>query len=392
MRLLFVHDHRFLHGPGGAIHTVGSFPRTVWERYLRHFSEVVVVARDGGTVPPESDLARSDRPGIRFALVRSYPLSQRLLGLGGEARTVLAREMGNCDAVLVRVPSDLGNLAAAMAAERRLPWAGEAVGCAWDGYGNQGSVLSRAYAPLARIRMGRVAASADQMLYVTRAFLQKRYPGPADSVGVSDVEIAPLSEADRARRQARHAQLVAGRTPVFGTVASLRVMSKGIQDVIPAIARLKGQGLAVEYRVLGAGDREPWIARANAAGVGDQVHFDGSRPSGTGVRSWLDGIDVHLQPSYQEGLPRATVEAMSRGCACGGSTAGGLPELLPQDRLHAPGDQDAIARLIAKFQEDPAFTVQAAREDLHASAAYLPDALEETRDGFYRRLAERAIR
>ena len=94
MRLLFVHDHRFLHGPGGAIHTVGSFPRTVWERYLRHFSEVVVVARDGGTVPPESDLARSDRPGIRFALVRSYPLSQRLLGLGGEARTVLARTPG----------------------------------------------------------------------------------------------------------------------------------------------------------------------------------------------------------------------------------------------------------------------------------------------------------
>ncbi|MXO75495.1 glycosyltransferase [Altererythrobacter aerius] len=390
MRLLFVHDHRFLHGPDGAVHTVGSFPRSVWDRYLRHFSEIVVVARDGGALTGGSDLARSETPGVRFALVADYPLAQRLLGMGGEARAVLAREMAACDAVLVRVPSDLGNLAAAMARARGLPWAGEAVGCAWDGYGNHGNRLSRAYAPLAMHRMRQVASRAGQMLYVTREFLQRRYPGPADSVGVSDVEIEPLGQAQVAARDARLARLRECRPPVFGTVASLRVMSKGIQDAIPAIAQLKAQGLRVEYRVLGAGDRDPWIARAEAAGVADRVVFDGTRPSGDGVRGWLDEIDVHLQPSYQEGLPRATVEAMSRGCACAGSTAGGLPELLPSDRLHAPGDIPAIAKLIARFATEPAFTEAAARTDLATSRSYLPVALEGTRDGFYRRLAERA--
>jgi glycosyltransferase involved in cell wall biosynthesis len=390
MRLLFVHDHRFLHGPDGAVHTVGSFPRSVWDRYLRHFSEIVVVARDGGALPGGSDLARSDTPGVRFALVADYPLPQRLLGTGGEARTVLAREMAGCDAVLVRVPSDLGNLAAAMARPRGLPWAGEAVGCAWDGYGNHGNMMSRAYAPLAMHRMRQVASRADQMLYVTREFLQRRYPGPADSVGVSDVEIEPLGEGQVAARDARLARLREGRPPVFGTIASLRVMSKGIQDAIPAIAQLKAQGLHVEYRVLGPGYRDPWIARAEAAGVANRVFFDGTRPSGEGVRGWLDEIDVHLQPSYQEGLPRATVEAMSRGCACGGSTAGGLPELLPLDRLHAPGNIAAIAALIARFAREPVFTEAAARRDLETSRSYLPDALEEMRDGFYRRLAERS--
>lgn len=390
MRLLFVHDHRFLHGPDGAVHTVGSFPRSVWDRYLRHFSEIVVVARDGGALPAGSDLARSDTPGVRFALVGGYSLVQRLLGTSGEARAVLSREMAGCDAVLVRVPSDLGNLAAVIARARKLPWAGEAVGCAWDGYGNHGNLMSRAYAPLAMRRMRQVAATAGQMLYVTRDFLQRRYPGPADSVGVSDVEIEPLDQAQQAARATRLRQLADGRPPVFGTVASLRVMSKGIQDAIPAIAMLKAQGLYVEYRVLGAGNREPWIARAQAAGVADRVMFDGTRPSGDGVRAWLDGIDVHLQPSYQEGLPRATVEAMSRGCACGGSTAGGLPELLPPDRLHRPGDIAAIAALIARFRQDPAFTRSAAKADMVTSASYLPTTLEEVRDGFYCRLALRA--
>lgn len=388
MRLLFAHDHRFLRGPHGTIHTVGSFPQSVWQRYLAHFHEVVVVARDGGALPEGNDLARSDTPGVRFALVSEYPLMQRLFELPGEARTILLREMAEADAVLVRLPSDLGNLAARIAMQRGMAWGGEAVGCAWDGYGNHGNFLSRAYAPVAMRRMQRVAAASDRMLYVTREFLQRRYPGPEDSVGVSDVEIVTLDDVMLQARQTRLEELREGRQPVFGTIASLRIMSKGVQDAIRAIAKMKAAGLRVEYRVLGAGDRDPWIARAASAGVAEQVRFDGTRASGNGVRSWLDGIDIHLQPSYQEGLPRATIEAMSRGCACTGSSAGGLPELLPPERIHAPGDVNALAALMRRFVREPEFVGRAAKQDLTTSLQYLPNAVNEKRDSFYRRLAE----
>lgn len=390
MKLLFAHDHRFLFGVDGAMHTVGSFPSSVWQRYLTHFDEVVVVARDGGSLPAGSRLARSDLPGIRFALINNYPLSRRILGGPSEAKRVLEREMASVDAVLVRVPSDIGNLAAKMAARKGLVWAAEAVGCAWDGYGNHGSRLARAYAPMAYLRMRSLAASSDQMLYVTSEFLQRRYPGPADSIGVSDVEIVPLDPEERRARESRLESIRQGRPPVYGTVASLRIMSKGIQDAIAAIARLRAKGLTVEYRVLGAGDREPWQARARSANVESHVHFDGTRSAGEGVREWLAEIDVHLQPSYQEGLPRATVEAMSRGCACAGSTAGGLPELLPVDRLHRPGDVPAIEDLIGQFYTDRAFLAQSSAEDLATSTSYLPSAIEARRDQFYKRLADRA--
>lgn len=390
MRLLFVHDHRFLRGPEGAMHTVGSFPRSVWQRYLADFDEIVVVARDGGLAPHDSALARADLPQIRFSLIKSLPLAQRLLGLPGEASTVLAREMAQADAVLMRFPSDLGNLAVRLAKKRGMTWAGEVVGCAFDGYGNHGSRLARAYAPLAMRRLQRIAADASQMLYVTRKFLQERYPCPGEVVGVSDVEIVPLDSGQRTARQERLNAISAGRQPVFGTVASLRIMSKGIQDVIVALQRLRAAGLDVEYRVLGAGDRGPWIERAAQAGVADLVHFDGTRPSGEGVRSWLDQIDVYLQPSYQEGLPRSTVEAMSRGCACLGSTAGGIPELLPQPRTHAPGDLDALATLIRRYATDGDLVASASAEDLTTSIEYLPDALEEPRARFYANLRARS--
>lgn len=390
MRLLFSHDHRFLRGSDGAVYTVGSFPRSIWRRYLAQFDEVIVVARDGGPTTEKSGLARSDTPGVRFALVESFPLSQRLLGLPGGAQAVLAREMAQADAVLVRVPSDLGTMAARMARHQHKVWAGEAVGCAFDGYGNFGSPLARAYAPLAMWRMRAVAASAEQMLYVTREFLQRRYPGPPGSVGISDVEIVPLGAIEAAQRDERLAQIRAGRRPVFGTVASLRTMSKGVQDAIAGLGRLRSQGLELEYRVLGPGDEEPWRAKTREAGVADQVHFDGTRPSGYGVRRWLDTIDVHLQPSYQEGLPRATVEAMSRGCACSGSTAGGLPELLPPSRLHAPGAVADLSALIERFAGEPEFLVDASAADLETSRQYLPGALDEVREAFYSRLADRA--
>jgi glycosyltransferase involved in cell wall biosynthesis len=392
MRLLFVHDHRFVRGPNGAFHTVGSFPRSVWQRYLAHFDEIVVVARDGGALPPGSDLARSDLPQVRFVLVDDYSLPQRLFGLRGQAREVLERELASADALLVRLPSDLGNLAARVASRRGVPCAVEAVGCALDGYANQGSRSARLYAPLAMKRMRDAIAGAEQVLYVTKRFLQDRYPSPADAVGVSDVEIEALTEPEIAARHARLSAIAAGRAPVFGTIASLRIKSKGIQDAIAAVAALRAKGLRVDYRVLGAGERQPWIAMAEAAGVGDTVHFDGSRPSGEGVRGWLDGIDVHLQPSYQEGLPRATVEAMSRGCACLGSTIGGLPELLPPDRLHRPGDVLRLAQLIETFANEPDKVRRASEEDLAASADYLSTALDATRAAFLARLAARASR
>lgn len=386
MRLLFAHDHRFLRNSGGDLFTVGSFPASVWRRYLRHFDRVHVIARDGGLLPAGSDLAATADPAVEIEFVPNLGSLRSLVQPPEVARRQIAAAIRDADAVVARLPSEIGLRAVVEARMAGKPYLVEVVGCAFDAYYSRGSSAARVYAPLAMWRTRRAVAGAPLALYVTSSWLQERYPSPAEQVAASNVVIAPMTEAERAAREARLKDLSSGRRPQLGTVASLRTHSKGLQTAIPAIARLRRAGIEVSYSILGAGDQTPWRELARQHGVEDIVSFAGTRPSGMPVLHWLDGIDLHLQPSFQEGLPRATIEAMSRGVACIGSTCGGIPELLPAARTHRPGDTDGLVAAIRRLVSDPQAIVEASRTDLARSQDFEPEILETRRDYIYAKL------
>ena len=64
------------------------------------------------------------------------------------------------------------------------------------------------------------------------------------------------------------------------------------------------------------------------------------------IFDYLDNIDIYIQPSKQEGLPRAFIEAMSRGCPSLGSKVGGIPELLNSDCVFHKGSVHEICELL----------------------------------------------
>lgn len=385
--LLFVHDHRFARGEEGAVFTsTGALPASAWSRYLACFETVRVVAREAGVSTEVGKLARSDRDGVTFRLVPNLSGLRARYSNSAAIRRVLAEELRRADAVVVRLPSELGLAAAAMARTLGKPLVVEVVGCAWDGFWHYGSPVASVYAPLAYVRMRYAVSRAPFALYVTRQWLQDRYPCSGRTVSVSNVEIASPADAVRQARRCRLVAISGGALPILGTIGSLATKYKGIQTAISALARLRAEGLTLEYRVLGAGDPAPWRALAARAGVGDLVRFDGVLPAGEPVRRWLDDVDIYLQPSFQEGLPRATIEAMSRGCACIGSTAGGLPELLPPNRLHRPGHVAGLGAAVAVLTRDPAALAVASEDGFARAREFAPEALHERRVAFYRAL------
>lgn len=390
MRLLFAHDHRFQHGANGEIYTLGSFPASAWDRYLEHFDHLRIVARDGGMAQVGTSLGRSDRERVTFELLPNLASLKQFLFPSPRINDRMAAAVREADAVVARLPSEIGLLALRHAKRLARPYAVEVAGCPWDGYFHHGPITARLFAPLGFLRMRRAVAQAPLALYVTSRWLQQRYPTKGESAVASNVILLPINEADEERRKQRLEVLIEGEKPVLGTVASLRTKAKGVHIALEALARLRESGVELTYRVLGPGDAEPWRRLAESFGVADLVHFDGTRSPGLGVCAWLDEIDIHLQPSFREGLPRATIEAMSRGAACIGSTCGGIPELLPPGRLHEPGDVAALAERIRRLAGDPAALAAASRADQQAAKQFDSRALELRRREFFARLRENA--
>ena len=387
-RLLFAHDTRFVRAADGRVYSRrGGFP---WDRYLDAVDHIVVVARMDEAEADE-DLTRLepvDHPQVEFRAVPSLSGPVAALAARGEATRRVAAALDDVDVVIARLPSEIGMLAGRLAGARGLPWMAEVVTCAWDAMWNYGNWQGRAYAPLFALRTRRTVRRAPFVLYVTKEFLQRRYPTAGVAVACSDVEVAPPEPDVLAQRLAA---IDADRRPfVVGTVAAL-LPFKGFDTAFAALARARPRLGDVELRILGAGDPTPWQRLAEDNGVADIVRFAGTLPAGEPVLRWLDAVDLYIQPSRQEGLPRAMVEAMARGCPAVGSTAGGIPELLDADCLHKPGDAGHLAALM-ESAVDTAWRRKQAERNVEVAARYAAPVLDAERRQFLRRFVDAARR
>jgi glycosyltransferase involved in cell wall biosynthesis len=179
--------------------------------------------------------------------------------------------------------------------------------------------------------MKRLVKKSHYVVYVTNEFLQKRYPTNGVSISCSDVEIKNISEEILSLRL-KHIENNNGKI-ILGTTAAVNVPYKGHQYVIEALARLKEQGINnFEYQMVGDGDQSRLKKIIKDLDVEKEVIFMGAKTHEQ-VFEWLDTIDIYIQPSRQEGLPRALIEAMSRALPCIGAKTGGIPELLPSERI-----------------------------------------------------------
>jgi glycosyltransferase involved in cell wall biosynthesis len=244
------------------------------------------------------------------------------------------------------MPTQLGIEAIWLALSATKPLAVDLGGCALDALRAYGTLKARVFAPIA-FRQAQDGISRSQWVsYVTQEYLQHRYPAApgAQTIGCSNVDLPAVAEGPLRHRLERLA--VGARPLIFGTVGSLHGQFKGVQHALAALGQVRTRLPAFQYRVLGGGDPAPWLGLAKQNGLSEHVVLDGTLPAGQPVLEWLDQVDIYLQPSLREGVPRALIEAMSRGCPAIASDIAGIPELLPAEVLHGAGDVKRLAALI----------------------------------------------
>ena len=345
MRLLFCHD-----GPMAVDCNGNAYPQTFTEQVLsRYYSiakELVFFTRTRLVDPDETEAKKVNME--KLTIVNSPNLSS-IRGIAGtrKAKEILRDELDKSDCLIARLPSRIGALAVRIAVEMNKPYLVELVGCPWDSLRHH-SWQGKMVAPFAYYGTKKKVEDAEYVVYVTSEFLQERYPTKGKWIACSNVALKESDDNTLKTRILKIKNKPIAEPIVVGTLGAVSIKYKGQQNVIKALARLKEQGLCdFEYQLVGAGDQSFLRSVSQKFDVAEQVNFLGKLPHRE-VFKWLDSIDVYIQPSKTEGLPRALIEAMSRGVPCLGSHAGGIPELLEADYLfsNASGDVAEIVQLL----------------------------------------------
>lgn len=381
MKILFVHDHVFV-TKEGRVYT-NSFSYQILKRYIDVFSEVTVLARHREMDDDQIDLPLASGEGVSFVFLESISSVSSFFGLRQRHETQIEKILDQHDGVIARVPSELGLMTAKVAERMQKPYMLEVVGCAWDALWNLGGWKAKIYAPVLYAKTRQAVKKADYITYVTKRFLQKRYPPSAtsDTIGLSDVQLPDSDEKILSRRLEKIETM--GEKRVYGTIGNLHVGYKGIGVAIKALADVMHVSNDFEYHILGSGDPAVYRELAERLGIGDNIYFDGVLPEGDPVYEWLDSLDVYLQPSLQEGLPRALVEAMSRGCPAIGSSAGGIPELLDAKMIFSHAHPKQFSDLIQDLINDKQSMMDAAKYNFNKAREYQKSLLDEKRIAFW---------
>ena len=359
LRLVYVSEHKFIKDQSGTIYTTGQMGNDYFERFRTIFHRILVL----GSVEEINsrnerkivDVIEKSNDYIEYILFpREAGVSDLLLARKLKERVKAILKEG--DALAVKAPSFVAQDIVKVGKKNNVPCLVEIVGCPWDALWNH-SFKGKLVAPVMWNATRIAIKEAPYVLYVTNEFLQRRYPTKGKSIGCSDVAIQSVDDSILSNRLKKIDSRDKASTLIVGTAGAVNVKYKGQEYVIKALSELIKAGYDIEYQLAGGGDNTYLRKIANQLGVGDKVKFIGAIPHDN-IFDWYDHLDLYIHPSKVEGLSRAVIEAMSRGCPVIASDVGGIPELIEGECLFEA----------ASVQEMKACFIKIMNSDLKARA------------------------
>lgn len=363
----------------------------MFERYFKVADtlEVIIRTRDITHDVAYKRMSKLSNPKISVQECPNLSSVSGLLTQTYNVKKLLEERLSKADIVFIRLPSNIGNLAVDVCKKIGKKYLIEVVGCPWDSYWNY-SFKAKLIAPIAKWIMADKVKNAPYVLYVTNEFLQKRYPTKGKSIGCSNVELLPMSEGVLENRIQRIENYSNHTKYIVGTAAGLDVLYKGQQYVIQALGELKKRGITCfEYRLVGGGNGEYLKQIATEYDVLEQVNIIGQLPHDK-VFEWMDDLDIYVQPSRQEGLPRAMIEAMSRALPCLGAKTAGIPELIDSEYVfsNSKTEIEEICNLLLMLSENKALMEEIANRNYEEAKKYQKHILVERRTQFFKDFSE----
>ena len=379
MKLVFVHDGPLFFDDNGDYYEFAY--HELYERYSYMADEITFMMR---TKKIEGENKFTPVPKqINVVSVPNFKNPKLYLKNKKIAQEIVEKCIKENDYVVLRSQSSIAQLAIKYIRKYNKPYIVESVGCSWDSYWNHG-MLGKLVAPYMYYKTRSIIGKADYVYYVTTKFLQKRYPTKGKTVCCSNVVLEKVDDSVLYKRLEKISQFDKKGKIVLGTAAAIDTRYKGHEYVIKAMPELVAEGYDVEYHLAGGvtGAKENTFLHdlAVECGVIDRVKFMGSLPADK-MNAYYDSLDVYVQPSKQEGLPRSVIEAMSRGCPCIGTSIAGTPELLQEMCLFHKGSSIEFKKALLRVLDSDMSLL--AKENFNKAKEYEKTVLRKKREAFY---------
>lgn len=326
MKLLYVTDNGFSEHNGTFYYDAPN--ATHINHISEFFDEFVVVARKNPFEPKYSLCKENIHVNLvnKWDVARLYFLTRKL-----------AKE---CDAVICYCNN--GFFAAKAGKAANIPVIAYVGGDPFEALMCKGTLMSKILAYIARYLWRETNKMSDYSHYCHEWFFDK-FPTKGKVLSCSGVNII-VDERAYDRRLTKISSMKGDKIKI-GLIGHTKNKIKGIDRAIKAIGNL---GEKYYLEVVGRGDYDNLMKLAVEYNCADRISFLGVKQPAD-VLGWLDTIDIYIQPSRSEGLPRATIEAMSRACPVVCSDTGALPAIINDSFVFKQQEDEKLAEMIAQI-------------------------------------------
>jgi glycosyltransferase involved in cell wall biosynthesis len=380
MNLLFIHDTRF-YKEGDKVFQAGTFPKLIWEsNYLPYFDTITVIGRASTDPGDKTELSSTDDGRVKFALLSEYDSVKNFFLKYTAIKNKIKGEIEKSDITTVRLPSQVGFVAADLLIKEKKPYIVEVVDNAFDSYWYYPSLTGKLSAFYLEILMRRAVRNAPYVYYVSKS-LQKDYYARGCSEVISNVIITHKLSREQIDVSRFNSPIMK-----IALTGALNVKYKG-QDILLKAISVLGDNIRqnIELYFAGVGSSEWLVKYAKKIDLLPNIKFMGRLPHAELLEQYK-AMSLYVHPSFKEGLPRVILEAMSMGCPVLGSATAGIPEIVSPEYLHKPGDYKKLSAQIKMLYENRKVLEQEAYNSLERVVPFLKKSMDEKRANFYEKI------
>lgn len=371
--ILYVHDFCFYRENGSNyFYTAVGLPEEYFDRFFESGYEVVnLVTRNQISEAKQicnAGFKKIENVNINIPVqIENYKsLIKPSVFLG------IKSQIKNCDLLVINFPSVIGVFVYFINLFLKKQYTVEAA-ADYDQFSSKrfGGFLSQ----IIKFIYPKITNSASGVIYVSN-YLSLKYPC-SNSLVASNVKINKVYLPRKLTRLLKENELI--KLTFVGGVNK----RKGIKELINSINELRERGYNnIKLFIIGGHFDDDYSKYVSSLNLEHSVSFKGIL-STQKIQEVLKETDIYIQPSHSEGIPRATLEAMSHAIPVVATALPGFKEILNFEFLVQPSNHKELADKIEQLiVNNEVYNIESNR-NVSMAKNFLHDNLNSNRKLFY---------